>query len=106
MSTPSLRAASAATLAVLVTLAASDRVSAQYGPLLTGSGPVNRSMGGVATAAPLSPSGAVYWNPATLTGFDRSQADFGLEYLLLDTRLASQYPVGHCCAHLRLATTS
>ena len=31
-----------------------------------GVGPINRSMGGAATAAPLDSAGALYWNPATI----------------------------------------
>ena len=84
----------AARLALVGMLAICGTASAQYGPLLSGSGPVSRSMAGVAAASPLSPSGAVYWNPATLTGFERSETDFGLELLLLDTRLSSQFPAG------------
>jgi long-chain fatty acid transport protein len=51
-------------------------------------------MGGVAVANPQSPSSALYWNPATMTGFDRSELDFGIEFLLLDTHLSSQFPAG------------
>lgn len=79
------------TLAILLVIATSDRAYGQYGPILSGSGPVNRSMAGVAVASPLSPSGALYWNPATMSGFSRSEVDFGAEFLLLDTRLSSQY---------------
>ncbi|WP_168218875.1 OmpP1/FadL family transporter [Limnoglobus roseus] len=70
---------------------ASNVAVAQYGPIITASGPVNRSMGGVAVATPLSPSSATYWNPATLSGFDRSQVDFGAEMLLIDSSLASRF---------------
>lgn len=70
---------------------ASGAAVAQYGPIITASGPVNRGMGGVAVATPLSPSSATYWNPATLSGFDRSQVDFGAEMLLIDSTLASRF---------------
>ena len=79
-------------LALFLSLAGSVPAWGQYGPVLSGSGPVNRSMGGVATANPLSPSSALYWNPATITGFDRSEIDFGVELLLLDTKLSSRFP--------------
>jgi long-chain fatty acid transport protein len=85
-------AARAAALAVL--LLAPAAAPAQYGPVLTGVGAVNRASAGVAVANPISPSGAVYWNPATLTAFDRSEIDFGLEFLVLDTSLSSRYQAG------------
>lgn len=63
--------------------------SAQYGPVLSGTGPINRSMGGAATASPLSASGALMWNPATLSGLDRSQLDVGAELLVPQTSISS-----------------
>ena len=51
-------------LSVVVAGILTTPVLAQYGPLLTGTGPVNRSMGGVATAAPVSAAGSLLWNPA------------------------------------------
>src|SRR6266478_4809911 len=39
---------------------------AQFGLAISGVGPINRSMGGAATAAPLDSAGAIYWNPATI----------------------------------------
>src|SRR5947209_8517931 len=65
---------------------------AQMGPILTGNGPVNRSMGGAAVAAPLDALGALYWNPATTSGLPSSSVDFGLELLLPHTRLTSSLP--------------
>lgn len=62
---------------------------AQFGPLLSGAGPINQSMGGASTAAPLSASGALLWNPATLSGLDRSELDVGAELLFPQTRLSS-----------------
>lgn len=45
---------------------------AQVGHLMQGVGAVNMSMGGAATAQPLDISGAMHWNPATLSAFDGS----------------------------------
>lgn len=45
-------------------------------PLL---GPVNRSMGGAATAAPIDAIGANYWNPATISDFEDSEISVGLD---------------------------
>ena len=43
---------------------------AQSGHIMQGVGAVNMSMGGAATAQPLDISGALHWNPATLSTFD------------------------------------
>ncbi len=43
---------------------------AQAGHLMAGVGTVNTSMGGAATAQPLDISGAIQWNPATISTFD------------------------------------
>lgn len=67
-------------------------VAAQLGPILSGAGPINQSMGGAATAAPLSASGALLWNPATLAGLDRSELDVGAELLFPQTSLSSSVP--------------
>ena len=62
---------------------------AQAGLFLTGSGPVNRSMGGAAVAAPLDATGSLFWNPATSPFLDRSEIDVGLEIVYPQSRLAS-----------------
>lgn len=49
------------------------------GVILTSTGPVNRSMGGAATAAPLDALGALRWNPATLSGLSCSELTFGAD---------------------------
>ena len=79
-------------LAGLILSIAASPAAAQFGPLLSGTGPVNRSMGGAATAAPLSASGALLWNPATLSGLEGSQLDVGAELLFPHSTLASRVP--------------
>jgi long-chain fatty acid transport protein len=64
---------------------------AQLGPILQGPGPVNRSMGGAAVAAPVDGLGALYWNPATITAVPSSM-DFGLELLIPHSTLTSSLP--------------
>lgn len=44
-------------------------------------GPINRSMGGAATAAPLDAIGALNWNPATISGLSQSRMDIGVDTL-------------------------
>ena len=61
--------------------------------MMTGVGPINRSMGGAATAAPLDTLGALYWNPATITALPNS-TDFGLELLLPHSSLGSSVKAG------------
>ena len=61
-------------LAVGVLLAGHEAARAQFGVVLSGAGPENRSMGGASTAAPIDPSGALYWNPAAITGLDELQS--------------------------------
>jgi long-chain fatty acid transport protein len=80
--------------AVLSCAIASQPAEAQFGPILSGAGAVNRSFGGVSVAAPLSPAGAMYWNPATLSGFDRSELEAGAELLFPQTSVASQVSAG------------
>ncbi|MEZ6058173.1 MAG: outer membrane protein transport protein [Planctomycetaceae bacterium] len=65
---------------------------AQHGTVLTGVGPINRSMGGASTAAPLSSAGALYWNPATLSGLNQSELEIGAELLFPHASLGSRVP--------------
>ena len=65
---------------------------AQFGITQSGAGPINRSMAGASTAAPLDASGALYWNPATISGLPQSELEFGSEILYAPTRLSSQIP--------------
>jgi long-chain fatty acid transport protein len=65
---------------------------AQMGPVLTGAGPVNRSMGGAAVAAPIDATGSLFWNPATSSALPSSSLDFGMEILWPQTTVASSLP--------------
>src|SRR5690242_5787135 len=65
--------------------------SAQMGVILSGAGAVNRSMAGASTAAPIDASGALYWNPASISGLPGSSLDIGVEMLYPQTRLASSF---------------
>jgi long-chain fatty acid transport protein len=66
---------------------------AQFGIQLTGVGPINRSMGGASTAAPLDTLGAFFWNPATITALP-SSTDFSMELMLPQARLNSTVNAG------------
>ena len=78
-----------ATLIISVT---AKPAAAQFGPILSATGPINRSMGGASTAAPLSASGALMWNPATLSGLEGSQIDVGAELLFPQATMSSSVP--------------
>src|SRR4051794_11891225 len=79
-------------LALAGLLAGRQCTWAQYGIALSGAGPENRGMGGASTAAPLDPSGALYWNPATITALPGSSVGVGLETLYPQSRLSSGLP--------------
>ncbi len=76
-----------AALTCLVFIATASAARGQ-GAVLAGAGPINRSMAGAATAAPLDPAGALYWNPATTAGLSNNEVLFGME-LLYNTAVIS-----------------
>ena len=43
----------------------------------SGVSPVNNSFGGVAVAAPIDGTAAIYWNPATINWLDKGEFQFG-----------------------------
>ncbi len=59
------------------------------GIAVTGVGPVNRSMGGAGTAAPLESIGALHWNPASISALATNEVSFGAELLLADIQLST-----------------
>ncbi len=67
---------------------------AQEGLLLSGVGPINRSMGGASTAAPIDASGALHWNPASISGLAQSELEFGVELLYPQMDLSSSIAPG------------
>jgi long-chain fatty acid transport protein len=59
------------------------------GVTITGVGPVNRSMGGAGTAAPLEAIGALHWNPGSISALPDSELSFGLELIHVNAELSS-----------------
>ncbi len=55
------------------------------GIMLSSFGPVNASMGGASTAAPIEALSALGWNPATISGLPSSELSVGLGLLLSDS---------------------
>jgi len=67
---------------------------AQSGLFFSGVGPVNRGMGGVATATPTDAMGAIHWNPATISGLKSSEMAFGVDGVLAIVGLDSSIEPG------------
>jgi long-chain fatty acid transport protein len=49
-------------------------------------------MAGAGTAAPLDATGALHWNPGSITGLPRSELDLSLEFLWPQTEVSSSIP--------------
>lgn len=64
------------------------------GLIVPGAGAVHRSMAGASTAAGVDALGALYWNPATISGLPGSEVVIGGELLIPDTHVASTVPAG------------
>lgn len=79
---------------LLAVLLITQSSRAQEGLLLSGVGPINRSMGGASVAAPIDASGALHWNPATILGLQQSELEFGVELLYPQMELASSIAPG------------
>ncbi|MHB8970061.1 MAG: OmpP1/FadL family transporter [Pirellulaceae bacterium] len=62
------------------------------GVMLSSFGPVNASMGGASTAAPIEAMSALGWNPATISGLPNSELSVGLGLLLSTPVLDSSVP--------------
>ena len=67
---------------------------AQAGHIMQGVGAVNMSMGGAATAQPLDISGALQWNPASISTFDSKILDFNIGAFFSSPELSSSLPAG------------
>ncbi|MBC8769715.1 outer membrane protein transport protein [Arenibacter sp. BSSL-BM3] len=68
------------------------QVQAQVGHVLQGVGGVNTSMGGAATAQPLDISGALLWNPASLSSFDGQRMSVNVGLFFSDPSISSTVP--------------
>jgi long-chain fatty acid transport protein len=80
------------TLIKLLTLFIGTSIFAQAGHLMQGVGTVNMSMGGAATAQPLDISGAIQWNPATLSSFYHNTLNVDLGAFFASPELSSKLP--------------
>jgi long-chain fatty acid transport protein len=69
-------------------------VFSQAGHIMQGVGAVNMSMGGASTAQPLDISGAMQWNPATLSTFDSKIFKLDVGLFFSSPELSSSLPAG------------
>jgi long-chain fatty acid transport protein len=77
-----------ASVALFLVLQLNHALLAQ-GVIIGAGGPVNRSMGGASVAAPIDSIGAIYWNPASISGIDRSETAFGLGLIIPNHTVSS-----------------
>jgi long-chain fatty acid transport protein len=64
----------------------------QAGHIMQGVGSVNMSMGGAATAQPIDISGALQWNPASISVFDGTELRFDVGLFFSSPELSSTVP--------------
>ncbi len=64
----------------------------QTGHLMGGIGSVNTSMGGAATGQPLDISGAIQWNPASISAFDHNTLNVDMGLFFASPKLSSSIP--------------
>ncbi len=77
----------------LILFVTSFTAAAQVGHVMQGVGAANMSMGGAATANPIDISGALQWNPASISSFETTQAKFDLGIFFSSPELSSTVPV-------------
>jgi long-chain fatty acid transport protein len=83
------RARLVATLGVLACLAWSSKSNGQ-GVIASTAGPINSSMAGASTAAPID-FGSSYWNPATISGLERSEFLLGSALIIPSIHFQSTF---------------
>lgn len=66
----------------------------QAGHIMQGVGSVNMSMGGASTAQPIDISGALQWNPATISTFNSKILNFDIGAFFSSPELSSSLPAG------------
>ncbi len=72
----------------------STAVFSQAGHIMQGVGAVNMSMGGASTAQPLDISGALQWNPATISVFNDKIIKLDVGLFFSSPELSSSLPAG------------
>jgi long-chain fatty acid transport protein len=83
----------AATILVLAAISAAASGAQAQGLIFPSAGPINSSMAGASTAAPVD-VGASYWNPATISALPRSEFMVGAGLFFPSTHLETALPAG------------
>ncbi len=78
---------------LLVFVFASAPSVAQTGHVLNGIGAVNQGMAGTGVAAPLDASGALNWNPGSISRLGRNEIQFSMEMMKPDIEMSSSNPM-------------
>jgi len=80
-------------LSFLFVLFGATTIPAQgQGIFVSATGPVNRSMGGAGTAAPLESLGSLFWNPASISALPEDEVSIGMAGSLPVIRTNSSVP--------------
>ncbi len=74
---------------IALALAFTCKVAFGQGVALRGVSPINESIGGVAVATPIDATGALHWNPASISALPSSDISFGFETILPSSNLSS-----------------
>lgn len=81
------------TVVMIVAVATCSTSAKAQGVIAPGAGPINRSMAGASTAAPVD-FGSSYWNPANLSGLESGEFLLGSELIIPSTHLTTNVPAG------------
>ena len=76
----------------LIMLLFATAIYSQAGHIMQGVSSVNMSMGGAATGQPLDISGALHWNPASISSFKENSARFDIGLFFSSPELSSTVP--------------
>jgi long-chain fatty acid transport protein len=77
---------------------------AQWGFINTGAGPIGRVL--PTTATGIDATGALFWNPASISGLQRSELAVGIDMLFPHSRLDSTFQAGALAPGLPFTTQS
>lgn len=67
--------------------------AAAQGVLLPAGGAINRGMGSATTGTAIDAIGSMYWNPATIMGFEQDEVAFGFELIYVNSTIDSTFPL-------------
>ncbi|MCL2709800.1 MAG: outer membrane protein transport protein [Planctomycetaceae bacterium] len=78
-------------VAVVLTISyVAQQAALAQGVLLRSIGATNAAVGGTATAMPLDASGAIMWNPASISALQKNEMTFGMELIVANSRVESE----------------